>query len=160
MKRSQLFTLTFQTQIVLSTCQRFRRCKIDQRFIRGSVIKIEVTDLIIFRIEMYTNSSYRSPLRISNDFPIAISEKRKTSKISCLHAAVGASQTYGVLDNTFSRSSIVATSAYVNTRLNSYHSADRKWIHSANSGHVLVWFSRFARFYAEYCREMQGKMDS
>ena len=132
-----------------------RRYKINQRFIRESVIKVKITIYTIYNtniykyIQIYTDIyKFVISFAIRNQQWFPDNDKRKKEKnfeISYwICPTVDAPQTYGVLDNTFSRSSIAPTSAYVNTRLNSYHSADRKWIHSANSGHVLVWRSRFA----------------
>jgi len=119
---------------------------INAKFIKDSLenLLLKLKSRVLW-YSIHTNLSYRSLFEISSNLPIMINEKReKHSKVAGVVSTVDASRTYRVLDNMFSRSSIAATSAYVNTRLNSYHSADRKWIHSANSGHVLVWCFRFA----------------
>jgi len=120
---------------------------INAKFIRDSLenLLLKLKSRVLYNIPYIQIRRTVSLFEISSNLPITINEKgEKQSKVVGVVSTVDASRTYRVLDNTFSRSSIAATSAYVNTRLNSYHSADRKWIHSANSGHVLVWCFRFA----------------
>lgn len=101
--------------------QRKNKKKWGGRGRRGSrcnlLFKLKLANVKTVRI--HTDSLRRSRFP-NND---GANEENIRNKLSPRHVDP---RTYGELDNTFSRSPIAATSAYVNTRLNSYHSADRK----------------------------------